>query len=168
MRTAAPKSGSYLFHSEAVILLWHDVHRLIRLSLSWVPPLDKGNMWCTSVARVIRPASSHMWQSGCSLICLSRIFFHAVPYLFLAAGSLWNLLYLISSAFWCSSQNRPSVRFGQPGCEQGLFVFLGTSLLLCKEKGHARFVGTSYTFSTVYTISHFSIYKSELKWTNMN
>ena len=125
MRTAAPKSGSYLFHSEAVILLWHDVQRLIRFFLSWVPPLESGRIWCTSVAGVMRPCLSHTWQSGCSLICLSRIFFQAVPYRFLVAGSLWNILYLLSSALWCSSQNRPSVRFGQPGWEQGLFVFLG-------------------------------------------
>lgn len=51
--------------------------------------------------------------------------FHALPYRFLVAGSRWYFSYCWLASFWCCSQNRLSVRLGQPGWWHGCLAFLG-------------------------------------------
>ena len=69
---------------------------------------------------------SFKWLSRGDWVALKRRYIH-LPYRFFVPGLRSYFSYRLSMIFWCFSQYRPSVRFGQPGKEQGRLGFLGTA-----------------------------------------
>ena len=58
--------------------------------------------------------------------------FFSIPlfYFFKEKGIVFSIIVTSISSFSCSSQNLPSVSFGQPGKEHGLLGFLGIAFSL--------------------------------------
>lgn len=109
-------------------LLWHGLHKEIRFMKSCVPPSASGFLWWTSSTGTRFPRLKHSSQKGCPSTYRFRILCHSRPYLFFVSLFLSYISYLLFSIRSCSSQNRPSVSFGHPGKEHGLFGFLGIAL----------------------------------------
>ena len=115
----------YLSPISICILLWQDLHRLIRLLSSCVPPFAIGKIWCTSSTGVYRPSFRHNSQSGCEATYLLRIFWLRKPYVLWTFASRSYLSYCLRATFLCFSQYCSSVKFGQLGKRHGFFGAFG-------------------------------------------
>ena len=133
----------------------------MRLSSAFVPPCDKGFIWCTSSAAVSLPFCLHISHKGCADMYLSRIAFHARPYLFFTSGERSYFSYRLASSLACSSQNRLSVRRGQPGNEHGRFGLYGVDKLpFLHRKSPCRNITRKGFF--MYTIFILPLYRNKM------